>query len=516
MKVRPIAYTEDGSRKLTRKFYGVFADHNGVIRKLALFTDRKNSLEAARRVERLVSIRASGDAIPAEVSRFIENTLPTIRQKLAEWGIIDATKIAAGKSLEEHLKDWEAFLKAGSNTADYVALVTGRAQTIFNACGFKFWSDINAEQVQEQLASMRDKKECRIGAQTSNFYLQATKQFCKWMVRPARRAIESPLIHLSGLNVKLDRRHDRRAFTLDELLYLLKYLATAPVRARMTGLERALLYRMAVETGVRRGGLARLTVSSFDLDGGDPAIVVKAGAKNKYKAERRVPLKVATVELLRKHLARKMPEALAFAVPPKQHSAKMIKADLDGAREVWLKESATPEMRSEREKTDFLRYYNSTGLYLDFHALRHTRGVWLFEHHKAHPREVQELMGVSSLALVDRYTQSFRLTDLSVIERGPDLSISPPADETKKTGAKHTAGTKTLSPGLSPDRILGHTFVDSDGTTARQVQDAKSNPDRAETSETSRTLTTSGVLNKVSSSIRRSGRAAECAGLENR
>ncbi len=267
---------------------------------------------------------------------------------------------------------------------------------------------------------------------------------------------------------------------------------------------------------MRRGGLAQLTVSSFDLDGDDPAIVVKAGAKNKYKAERRVPLKAATVELLRKHLADKMPEALAFAVPPKQHSAKMIKADLDGAREVWLKESATPEIRSEREKTDFLRYCNSTGLYLDFHALRHTRGVWLFEHHKAHPREVQELMGVSSLALVDRYTQSFRLTDLSVIERGPDLSISPPADETKKTGAKRTAGTKTLLPGLSPDRTLGHTFVDSDGTTARQVQDAKSNPDRAETSETSRTLTTSGVLNKVSSSIWRGGRVVECAGFENR
>jgi len=56
--------------------------------------------------------------------------------------------------------------------------------------------------------------------------------------------------------------------------------------------------------------------------------------------------------------------------------------------------------------------------------LRHTRGRLLFEHHKAHPREVQELMGVGSIALVDRYTQSFQLTDLSVIERGPDLSIA--------------------------------------------------------------------------------------------
>lgn len=56
MKVRPISYTESGIKKLTRKFYGVFADHNGVIRKLPLFADRKNSKEAARYVERLVSI----------------------------------------------------------------------------------------------------------------------------------------------------------------------------------------------------------------------------------------------------------------------------------------------------------------------------------------------------------------------------------------------------------------------------------------------------------------------------
>ena len=31
--------------------------------------------------------------------------------------------------------------------------------------------------------------------QTANFYLQAAKQFCKWMVRE-RRASESPLAHL--------------------------------------------------------------------------------------------------------------------------------------------------------------------------------------------------------------------------------------------------------------------------------------------------------------------------------
>lgn len=65
-------------------------------------------------------------------------------------------------------------------------------------------------------------------------------------------------------------------------------------------------------------------------------------------------------------------------------------------------EAASQDERAAREQSDFLAYRDAAGRFLDFHALRHTRGVWLFEHHKAHPREVQDLMGVSSLTLVDR------------------------------------------------------------------------------------------------------------------
>jgi hypothetical protein len=203
-------------------------------------------------------------------------------------------------------------------------------------------------------------------------------------------------------------------------------------------------------TGLRRGGLAALTKSSFDLDAEDPAIIVKAGAKNKYKAERRVPLKATTVLWLKAHLQNKMPEAPAFRVPPKQHSAKMVKTDLDAAREAWLKESPTPDVLAEREKSDFLKYEDSAHRFLDFHAFRHTRGVWLFEHHKAHPREVQDLMGVSSLALVDRYTRSYRLTDLSVIERGPDLSPPQPVESVQKTGTDGQVAPNTLPLSLPP------------------------------------------------------------------
>jgi integrase len=428
MSVRRIPFTDkkSGEKRLSEKFYAVFQDQAQIQRRLPGFADRKATVEVERKVRNLVELRAAGETLPPELARFIETMPPTMRERLAEWGVLDKTRVAAGKPLTQHIEDWRQALLAKANGREYIDLVAARAQAVFDGSGFKFWSDLCAEKVQAHLSELREPKleKKGIGPQTSNFYLQAVKQFCKWMVR-ARRATESPVAHLQGLNVKADRRHDRRAFSVDELLWVLKTTESGPERSFMSGKERALLYRLAVETGLRRGGLARLTRQSFELDGVDSTILVKAGAKNKYKSDRRVPLRAETARLLREFLEKKMPEALAFKVPSHKHSAKMIRADLDAARAAWLDTAETPKLREEREQSDFLRYKNAGGEYLDFHALRHTRGVWLFEHHKAHPREVQELMGVSSLALVDRYTRSFRITDLSLIERGPDLSKRP-------------------------------------------------------------------------------------------
>ena len=77
------------------------------------------------------------------------------------------------------------------------------------------------------------------------------------MVRDGR-ASESPLDHLTGMNVKLDRRHDQRNLTASELSHLLKTTAAGPVRHRLNGRDRAMLYRAAMETGLRRNELRSL------------------------------------------------------------------------------------------------------------------------------------------------------------------------------------------------------------------------------------------------------------------
>jgi len=55
-----------------------------------------------------------------------------------------------------------------------------------------------------------------LSIRSSNFYLQAIKQFCRWLVADNRTA-ENLLAYLSGQNPKTDIRHARRALSVDEL-----------------------------------------------------------------------------------------------------------------------------------------------------------------------------------------------------------------------------------------------------------------------------------------------------------
>lgn len=105
-----------------------------------------------------------------------------------------------------------------------------------------------------------------VSTQTSNHYLSALKQFARWLVKD-RRSIDNPLAHLEGGNVKLDRRHDRRELSADELTRLLT-AARESTRCfkQLTGEDRYFLYATAAGTGFRASELASLIPESFNLD----------------------------------------------------------------------------------------------------------------------------------------------------------------------------------------------------------------------------------------------------------
>jgi integrase len=142
--------------------------------------------------------------------------------------------------------------------------------------------------------------------------------------------------YLEGLNVRVDRRHDRRALSVDELRRLLDSARNGPVRFGMGGPARALVYKLAVETGLRARELANLTPANFTLDGDQSVVRVRA-AYSKRRREDVLPLRSDTAMALRCFLAGRPVDAPAFAMPLGRLAA-MIRADLAAAREAWLDE----------------------------------------------------------------------------------------------------------------------------------------------------------------------------------
>jgi len=98
-------------------------------------------------------------------------------------------------------------------------------------------------------------------------------------------ANESPIDHLRALNVKTDRRHDRRELSVDEVRRLLGAAYQGPTRARLTGSKRSLVYRLAVESGLRANELASLTKGSFDFRAEPATVVVEAGSSKRRRRD---------------------------------------------------------------------------------------------------------------------------------------------------------------------------------------------------------------------------------------
>ena len=86
-----------------------------------------------------------------------------------------------------------------------------------------------------------------LGPRTSNHYAQAFEQFCLWLFRTKRLAV-NPVMGLHRLNSALDVRRQRRALTIDEFG---KLVASAEASSEeiqcMSGVERARLYKLSWE-----------------------------------------------------------------------------------------------------------------------------------------------------------------------------------------------------------------------------------------------------------------------------
>ncbi len=431
MRVYQPKYTKNGERRVSPRWHVEFRDQTGTRRRLLAFTDKAMSEELGRKVVKLLATVVAGERLDPDLARWIERTDTDIRRKLTEWGILSQRATASSRPLSAHLAEWEAALLAKGNTAKSVQLVKRRAQRVFDGCGFALWVDIMPSRVERCLQQLRDGDGDKpgVGRQTSNWYLQAAKQFCAWAVGDLRFA-ESPLRGLKPLNARPDRRRDRRALAPDELLRLIAAAEDGPEWRGMRGSERALLYRFAAETGLRVSEIASLKRVNFDLEGNEPAVIVEA-AYSKHRRRDVQPLRLDLAGVLRDHLAGKTADARAFDLPNRfnENAAKMLRADLEAARTAWREEAEAADEQDERNRSDFLAYVDHAGQYADFHALRHSF-ISNLARAGVHPKTAQSLARHSTITLtMDRYSHCLRSEERAALDSLP--SVVPQRAESK-------------------------------------------------------------------------------------
>jgi integrase len=213
--------------------------------------------------------------------------------------------------------------------------------------------------------------------------------------------------------------------------------AAAPRRFGMAGHARALLYRLAIETGLRASELRSLTISSFDFD--NCTVTVEA-AYSKHRRRDILPLKPETTAELKAFLAGKMPGVNAFNMPNKDCTANMIKADLADAGS---------------------DYIDDAGRYVDFHSLRHTTGS-LLAASGVHPKVAQSIMRHADINLtMSLYTHILKGQESAAVKSLPDFSL--PSREKQQAVAIGTNDGENLAQNLALFDGKPRTSTDSDG-----------------------------------------------------
>ena len=258
-----------------------------------------------------------------------------------------------------------------------------------------------------------------------------------------KRLRENPLDFLK-VKKEVEKTHPRRALTPDEQARLLEATRVRGPFRGLDGLARSLLYRTAMQTGLRARELASVTVADLDLDGAGPVLTLD-GSRTKNRKQARLPLSPALARALGEWLAGRPRDAMLWPGNWARYkeAGVMLRADLEVA--------GIP--------------YEVGGRFADFHALRMTF-VTNLARTGAPPKVAQVLARHSDINLTMGVYTDVDGDDLRrAIERTDPLVTSPA--RTGINSSNHQDPPREFAPEFAPSGVPGWPEVSGDGQTTR-------------------------------------------------
>lgn len=290
------------------------------------------------------------------------------------------------RQVQSHIEEWISSLKTSGRSEVHVERTEKRIEAIVASTKWETLADITPESVERFAAQLR---ELNRSNQTVAHYLQSAKQFARWLTRTGRLPF-NPLDPITKPNPKADRRRKRRMLLPAEWPFL-ESAAT---------LERRVLYRLAIETGLRAGEIRELRGAHLLIDDKQPKVMVPSNDTKDHRDAHQFITKSLALALAEFAKRGSKP---AFELPGEHEMAGMIRLDLSKARSSWEKIVS----KGEAKDSDFLLAKNHTGENFDFHSLRHTCGAWLAIR-GVHPKKIQTIMRHKTITLtMDTYGHLF-------------------------------------------------------------------------------------------------------------
>jgi integrase len=395
------------------KWYAKWKDELGKWQSRAESTDRAAALRAANHLEAEAMLRRDG-------------VIDSAQDKLTD---------NAKRPLAEHVAEFFTGM-AGKGDKPSTILDTRRnLDMALQGCGFTSIREIEATKMHGFITDLRRRGlgSCRI-----NHLITTAKGFSRWLWRNGRLATD-PLAQVDKLNAKADLRHERRALSDEELNWLIATTARSEEAQCMDGPTRALLYQLAVETGLRKSELRSLTPESFDLSGFSKATVTVLAAHAKNGRTDKVPMRDGLAQAVAAYLLAHPHCGRLF-----QHldrASGLIQADLAMAKRTWIEEARGDKKAvAERTASGFLEYKDKSGRFADFHAMRHTF-ITRLARSGASPAEAKALARHSTIVLtMDHYTHLRVEDSRRALENLPELA--PTKEE--RTGDATQRATKAM------------------------------------------------------------------------
>ena len=374
--------------KSGNKFYLDFRFRDKRFRLIAFETE-KTSQSLAHTIEQLIDVYYSNGVISLDLQRAIDCLPSRIVRKLNGIGLPDAR--AAGKNcLADHIDSFIGSLKVKRCSERHLSLVESMIKRICENCKFDCLSDLDANRFTVFVNGLSK------AVKTKRHYIAVFKQFTKWLQDTGKLPKNNfKLIELPKA-LQSDQKHPRRALTADEVALLIQTAENGKPFRGISGAERALIYRLSVETALRYNEVKTLKVSDFDFV--NNTVQIQDG-NEKARRGAVLPLRKSTADRIKDFLRNKTPQSAAFIL---KKGYLMIKTDLETAG---------------------IEYQDDSGRFADWHSLRHTACSLMIQT-GANVKTIQTLMRHSTADLtLSKYSHIYAGQSRQTIENLPDFIV---------------------------------------------------------------------------------------------